>query len=146
MRDMKKIDDIFEEIEKRVENVFDNFFQKKNFSLFDLEAAWRPLIEIYETNKTIVIKMEIPGLQLKDFSIYFHDNILIIRGRREDQCKSEAVDYYCMEINYGIFERKILFNQPVDKRKMRAKYRYGFLEITLPKIGHKNAPLSVHVY
>ncbi len=146
MKNLKKIDDIFEEIEKRVENVFDSLLQKKSFSLFDMEVAWRPLIEIYETNINIVIKMEIPGLQIKDFSIYFQDNILIIRGRREDQHKSQAVDYYCMEINYGIFERKILFNQPVNKKKMRLRYHNGFLEITLPKIGHKNAPLSVHVY
>lgn len=144
--DLEKIDDIFMDLERKVENMFERLFQQRGFSLFGTETAWRPPLEIYETGKNIIIKMEIPGMQPKDFSIYFQDNILTIHGRRQDIYKSQGVNYYCMEINYGVFERKIMFNQPVNKNKLSTNYKDGFLEVVVNKLGDQNVSLSVNVF
>jgi HSP20 family molecular chaperone IbpA len=92
---------------------------------------WRPPTDVYELNDSIVIRMEIAGMEESNFSISLHDRQLIIAGVRSDTPERRA--YYQMEIPFGEFALEIDLPLAVDASQVTASYTDGFLKIVLPK-------------
>ena|SRR5215813_641679 len=97
-------------------------------------GAWSPPVDIYETDRALVIKAELPGFSKDDFSIEMKENTLVIKGerRREDEVKEG--NYHRMERVYGAFQRSFLLPATVDHEKVNATYKDGILELHLPKV------------
>lgn len=105
---------------------------KKPFYSFDTET-WRPPTDVYETDDAFVIKMAISGSSEKDISIVLEGNTLVISGRRLDLSNDKKLCFYLMEIRYGYFERSITLPKYIDENRIEARYKDGFLMITVPK-------------
>ena len=93
--------------------------------------SWRPPTDIYETNDTIVIRVEIAGMREDDFSIEIDGRILTIMGTRPDVTEQRA--YHQMEIRFGEFKINFEFPIPVDYDKIDAVYKDVFLRVVVPK-------------
>jgi HSP20 family protein len=101
--------------------------------------------EVEETAGEIVVRVEAPGMEKKDFIITVEGNMLYLSGEKHYQ--REAVDstYHIMERAYGAFQRSIPLPRNVEMDKAEASYRNGVLTIRLPKSGSptaRNIPLS----
>lgn len=119
--------------ESKMEKIFQEFICiTKPFYSFDTET-WRPPTDVYETDEAFVIKMSISGANEKDISITLEKDTLIISGRRIDPSNDKKLCFYLMEIRYGYFERRITLPKYVDENKIEARYKDGFLTITVPK-------------
>jgi HSP20 family protein len=97
------------------------------------EPNWQPLTDIYESDASFVVKMELPGVKAGDVEIHLENNRLLIRGVRREEPASEIKAYHQMEINYGRFERIILLRAVVSRDEISAHFEDGFLRITIPK-------------
>jgi HSP20 family protein len=93
--------------------------------------AWRPPTDMYETEETIVIRVEIAGMREQDFSVALEDRTLTIRGIRSDPTGRHA--FHQMEIPFGEFSTEVELPVPITPEGVEAVYRDGFLNITLPK-------------
>jgi HSP20 family protein len=98
-------------------------------------TTWRPPTDLYETEESCVIKVEIAGMRDEDFEVAFENNILMIRGHRPDLNEKRA--YHQMEIRFGGFEIAAEIPVIVDIEKAIAEYKDGFLVIILPKVTSK---------
>jgi HSP20 family protein len=98
-------------------------------------TTWRPPTDLYETEESCVIKVEVAGMRDEDFEVAFENNLLIIRGQRPDLNEKRA--YHQMEIRFGTFEIVVEVPVIVDIEKAIAEYKDGFLVINLPKIPSK---------
>ena len=98
-------------------------------------SAWTPNTDIYETPESLVVKMEIAGIDKDDLEITLNDRLLLVRGYRKDPCrqKQHRCSFRQMEIDYGYFERRIVIPRSVDGSRVRAQFNNGFLHIELPK-------------
>jgi len=98
-------------------------------------GAWAPNTDVYETPETLVVKMEIAGVQTEDLQITLDDRLLLVRGHRKDLCRhrQHRCSFRQMEIDYGHFERRIVIPRSVDGSRVRAQFHNGFLRIELPK-------------
>ena len=94
-------------------------------------SVWSPPTDVYETEDSYVIKVEIAGMRDEDFEVAFENNILMIAGYRSDLNERRA--YHQMEIRFGRFEIAVEIFVSVDVEKATAEYRDGFLTIMLPK-------------
>jgi HSP20 family protein len=94
--------------------------------------AWSPPTDVYETDASIVIRLEIAGMRQSDFSIDIEDNFLIISGVRSES--PEKRTYHQMEIRFGEFSTAIEIPTGADVSKAQADYEDGFLNVILPKI------------
>ena len=96
-------------------------------------AAFRPNADVYfdRREKAVVVKLELPGVNLDSLDLEVDDNILRVGGTRSDERHPEAV-YHQMEILYGRFERSVMLPPGVDAAKASASYSAGFLKIVLP--------------
>ena len=98
-------------------------------------SAWKPLTDVYETEDSLVVKMEIAGLRDEDLDVVVQENVLIVSGTRSDSSERRA--YHQMEIPFGKFEIAIDLPYAVNVEKAGALYKDGFLMVTLPKASPK---------
>ena len=93
--------------------------------------VWKPLTDVYETEDSLVVKMEIAGMRDEDLEVVVQENVLVVNGTRSDSSERRA--YHQMEIPFGKFEIAIGLPFAVNVEKASAEYKDGFLTITLPK-------------
>jgi HSP20 family protein len=89
--------------------------------------------ETWETAKSIVIRVEIPGMDEGDLDIDVDGNVLRICGEKRSGAAQRRRRYHLMERAYGHFERSIPLPHGVDAEKAEVSYRNGVLTAILPK-------------
>ena len=96
-------------------------------------TAWTPNTDVYHKGDSLVVRMELAGVEQDDLEITLNDRLLLVSGQRRDPCRQEPCTFRQMEIDYGYFERRIVIPHPVDGKRVRARYQNGFLQIELPR-------------
>ncbi len=97
------------------------------------EAEWLPAVDVAETNNEVVVNVEAPGMDPKEFDISLKEGTLTIRGEKKQEKVDGEEDYHLVERRYGTFTRSILLPQEVESDKISASYKNGVLTITVPK-------------
>ena len=101
-------------------------------------TTWTPLCDIYETDKNIVIKAELPEVKKGNISVTFDNNVLTISGERKaDEGKGQS--FHRQERIYGRFLRTFTLPPFVDTKDITAESKEGMLLITLPKVEEAKA-------
>jgi HSP20 family protein len=90
-------------------------------------------VDVFETENSYVVKVEVAGLDLDNLNVTFEDGHLIVSGSRHDSCPETKVTCHQMEIPYGHFKRTMFISRNVDWDGITASYVGGFLEIRLPR-------------
>ena len=91
-------------------------------------------IDVYETEKNIIIKSTIAGAKPDDLDITIDNDMLTIRGKRHDEAEAEGRNYLYQECYWGSFSRSVILPVEVDSKKIDASLENGVLTITLNKI------------
>jgi HSP20 family molecular chaperone IbpA len=94
--------------------------------------VWRPPTDVFETEQSIRIQVEVAGMEESDFAVVLDRDVLKISGTRKDH--SERRVYHQMEIHTGEFLSEVDLSTKVDPECIRAHYHDGFLTIELHKI------------
>ena len=106
------------------------------------ERAYRLPLDAYVTPDEIVIVANMPGVQAENVEITLEGDTLTIKGERP--APMENVDYVLQERPYGMFQRTLNINIPVDSGKAEAKYENGILILTVPK-AEASKPKTIQV-
>jgi HSP20 family protein len=96
-------------------------------------TLWTPLCDIYETDKEIVLKMELPEMRKEDVRVSLENNVLTLRGERKFEASVNREDYHRIERKYGEFMRSFTLPTFVEGSKVVAEFKEGMLTVTLPK-------------
>ena len=98
-------------------------------------GSWTPHVDICQTEKMIVVRAELPGVEAPDISLGFQGNCLHLKGiKREPSQSAELLCYFCLERRYGKFDRQIGIGWMVNPRKARACLDKGILTVELPRV------------
>jgi HSP20 family protein len=92
---------------------------------------WRPPTDYFEVEDRFVVRVEIPGMKDGEFSVSVENNLLTIRGDRQDTGERRA--FHQMEIHFGEFSSEVELPANVDANQIQAEYEDGFLWVFLPK-------------
>ena len=98
--------------------------------------SWSPPTDMYETEASFVVRVEVAGMREPDFTINIEDNFLVISGVRIESPERRA--YRQMEIRFGEFSTAVELPLGVDVSKADADYKDGFLMVILPKLKPTN--------
>ncbi len=96
-------------------------------------AVFTPAVDIYETDKEIIILADMPGVKAKDINISLHDNVLTLEGDVTPPESNEEVDII-REYRTGKFYRQFTLSQLIDQSKIDAEIKDGVLKLKLPKV------------
>lgn len=99
---------------------------------FNELATWTPQIEMFERDKQLVIRADLPGLKKDDVQIELRDDSVVIQGERQEERKEEREGFYSTERMYGRFYREIPLPEGADTDEATATFRDGVLEIAIP--------------
>ena len=94
-------------------------------------------IDVYETEDDIVVQSTIGGIKAEDLDISIEDDMVTIRGARENTIEKEGKKYFYQECYWGSFMRKVILPEEVDAGKAKASIKEGILTLTMPKLHRK---------
>lgn len=136
----------FEALRSQIDRLFNDFqagfVRAPSYrSLLDIEPFWRrdlglnltPAIDIVEKEKAFEITAELPGLDTKNIDLQISDDILTIKGEKQEEKEEKAKDRYISERRYGSFRRSLQIPGGVDVDKIDASFKNGVLTVSLPK-------------
>lgn len=125
--------DEFEQIREKVHQVMGEFFRDFRPWAYQPELSFHPPMDVYETEESLMVVMEIAGMKKEDFQVFIQDDLLSISGTRTEFAPYPKTRLHQMEIDYGYFERTLRIPFQVRVEEIKAAYRDGFLVITVPK-------------
>ncbi len=96
-------------------------------------ASWTPAVDVYETDQSVVLKAELPGVDPKDVEARVEDGTLYLKGERKFENEVKEGNYHRVERAYGSFTRTFALPTSVDAEKVAAEYKDGVLTLSLPK-------------
>jgi HSP20 family protein len=94
---------------------------------------WTPAVDIVETENDMLLKMDVPDIELKDIEIRLENDTLTIKGERKFEPEAQRKGYHRIERSYGTFARSFTLPNTLDTDAVRADYKNGVLTVTLPK-------------
>src|SRR5215813_4878700 len=107
-------------------------------------TEWNPSVDIFETDSDVVVKVEAPGMNPKDFDVRIENNVLMLKGERKFEKETKQENYHRVERAYGGFSRAFSIPATVEEEKIRADYKDGILKIGLPKKDQVK-PKQIHI-
>jgi HSP20 family protein len=116
---------------------FDRFLDDFDRSLtapFGDKGAWAPAVDIYEDDKAITLKVEVPDMDEKDLDVRVEEGYLTIKGERKFENEEKKENFHRIERRYGSFERTFALPEAVDAENISAKYDKGVLKVVAPKV------------
>src|SRR5215472_10317787 len=113
---------------RHFEDAFSRFFTEPQTN-----RPWAPAVDIYETNNELVLKADIPEVELKDLDVRVENQTLTIAGERKFERKDGGKGYHRVERSYGSFARSFAVPNSFDTDKINAALKNGVLTVTLLK-------------
>jgi len=115
-------------LQRELNAVFDDFWGRFD-SPFGGGMNAGPRTDISETDEAMLVSVDLPGLDEKDVEVNVTDDMLTIRGEREEK---SGKDGFTSQSRRS-FHRMIPVPPGVDAEKAEAEFRRGVLTVTLPK-------------
>ncbi len=119
-------------LRQAMDRVFDErFFVPYRFFTFRSDET--APIDVYHTEKEVVVKAALPGLKPEEVDISLSGDYLTIKGEIKAEEKIEREDYLYREHRYGAFSRSIVLPGELQTDKAEASFEDGILIVTIPK-------------
>lgn len=97
--------------------------------------TWAPPVDLCETDDSIVLYVELPGLNAEHIKIGATNTQLRIWGeKKRSKPRNRILSHLCSERSYGRFSRIVPLRWSVSIHEATAELANGILTICLPKI------------
>lgn len=97
-----------------------------------VEKQFVPAVDIYETEKTVVVVAEMPGVSKSGIEVSLEEGILTMTGERGDG--AEMGTPLLREYETGRYVRRFTVSEAIDQEKIKATMANGMLTMVLPKV------------
>lgn len=116
-----------------------DLLEKQDKLWWNIEDEGQLSVDIYRQDNELIVKAPIAGINPSDLEVYFDNDLLTIRGRREPHTAHKRVEYFYRECFWGGFSRSIILPIEVEKNAINAFLKDGILTITMPITSNKNS-------
>jgi HSP20 family protein len=128
--------DIFSAMRDEMDRMFERFEHGRPRwpALFRRNGDFAvPDLDVRENTNSVVVEVELPGVDEKDISVTLANGVLTIKGEKRHEKEEKGESYYLTERSFGSFERAIQLPDTVDDAKIEAKFDKGVLKVTAAK-------------
>ncbi|MFH0740147.1 MAG: Hsp20/alpha crystallin family protein [bacterium] len=114
----------------------------------ELSSSWpaskgRLAADIYETETDFCLQIPIAGVSQEDIEIFVENNMLIIRGERNEADQAPDKRYFHQECYWGPFSRNTMLPDDVNTQKILASFKKGILTIKIPRKKQESKKSSI---
>jgi HSP20 family protein len=128
-----------EDVSKSLNRIFGRFPARPADREALAMADWAPTVDISETDSAYMIKGEIPGVNKEDVKVTIEDGMITMRGERKLEKEEKDKKFHRIERSYGSFMRSFRVPDDVDENAVKAEFKDGMINVTLPKSGKSKA-------
>ena len=126
-------------LRRDIDHLFKRFRREFGVPRFLLEPAEPISLDLSETENTVTLRAELPGMKPEDLDVELHEGVLSIRGSRTEEKKEEEKGYVRTERRQGSFSRQFRVPSNVQAEALKAEVKDGVLTIEVPKGGEQGA-------
>ena len=123
--------------QEEMNRMFENFFADPFAPMVAHTSRWaaefNPQVDVSETDDTLKISAELPGMDEKDIQIALEQDTLILSGEKKTETDEKGRNFHHVERSYGSFKRVIPLPVEVVPDKVEATFKNGLLTVNLPK-------------
>ena len=116
---------------RSLENLMGRLFDEGEEGWFG--GAMIPSVDVSETDKTVDVRVDLPGMKAEEIDIQVHNNLLTIRGERQEESEERDRKFHRVERRTGTFSRTVSLPSEIDQDQIDAAYKDGVLTIAMPK-------------
>ena len=133
-----------DELSHDMERVFDSLLGRTVGSVLrpGNEGTFVPALDVAESEAGFVVTVDLPGVNPDEVNLEMHEGKLIISGARPRS--STDLKLHRVERRHGDFRRVISLPKDVDTEQIEAKYEFGVLQVSLPKVA-KAQPKKIQI-
>jgi HSP20 family protein len=132
-------------LQDRINRMFEETFPHPSGADEEMCAcAWKPEVDIFETDAGLCIRADLPGLRKEEVSVEFRDTILVLRGERQADDAIDDDHYLRRERCCGTFQRAFNIRHHVSPDQIKATFKDGVLQIDIPR-PEKEQPRQIRV-
>ena len=114
-------------------NVLKQFFDDSFLAQLAEETPWVTPLDVIEEKDQYVLKADLPGIKKEDIKVSLEDNVLTISAERKTETEAQDRKFHRIERTFGKYQRSLNLGANIDAGKIRANYKDGVLELTVPK-------------
>lgn len=127
----------FNKLRRDMDRMFDRFMGEFGLSSFTRPLRAFPVIDITETDKNVVVRADVPGINPDDIDIAITENSLSIKGEIRRERIGDNEGFVVAERSYQSFSRRLHLPCRVRVDDVKATYDGGVLNIIMPKYEEK---------
>ncbi len=116
---------------RNVENGFDALFNDM-FRDWGIRNSVVPSVDVYEDEKAFHVEAELAGYEESDVNVHVEKHVLHITSEKKTE-KKEDRKYLVCERSFAKFDRSFSLPESVDEDGIKAEFKNGILDVTLPK-------------
>ena len=132
-------------LQDRINRLFDDSFPCQTDEKGQAPTCdWTPNVDIYETDRSVIIAVDLPGVDKEKVAVEVKDNVLAVSGEREADAIPEGASYYRRERPLGLFLRTFTLHALVLPESIKAKFKKGVLTVEIPK-PEEDSPRQINV-
>jgi HSP20 family molecular chaperone IbpA len=105
--------------------------------------VFTPDVDIFETEKSITLLADMPGVQADGLTIDLRENTLTLSADTRPIQHQNEEDVF-IEYGTGKYYRQFTLSEIIDQEKIDARLNDGVLRLTLPKV-EKATPRKIEV-
>jgi HSP20 family protein len=95
-------------------------------------TSWMPNIDVVQEGNELVVRADLPGVDLDELAVNISDDTITISGVRQQERAEEHGSAYRIERTYGSFYREIPLPDGAIVDRATATFNDGVLEIRVP--------------
>lgn len=119
-------------LQDRFNSLFENFAEANGKDQL-AAGSFVPPVDVYEDEHSLVLKLEVPGMNEEDLNVSLENNTLTVSGERKFEKEEKEENFHRIERRYGSFARTFRLPNTVNAENVDAAYDKGILKITLGK-------------
>lgn len=125
----------FEQLQQEMERLFDRFrgYPPVAASSLGFGAALHPAIDVTETDDSVEVTAEIPGVGSDDIDVSLSGDVLVIKGEKSEERKEDESNYHMHERRFGSFRRQIPLGFTPADDAIKGDFADGVLKVSITK-------------
>jgi HSP20 family protein len=127
-----------DKMKRDVERLFDRMWMEFGSTLSSGVTTLGPSLDIFETDETVIVRVELPGVDPEDVEISVTDRTLRLRGEKKGERIRNGARFHRVERRFGSFSRTVQLPCSIEVNEIEAIYEKGVLMIVLPKCRDRN--------
>ena len=96
--------------------------------------TWCPAIELNEIDEDLILKAEVPGVEIKHLNIHAEPESISISGIHDQHKSTLEKELIPSQLHYGQLQCNIPLPVKIQVEKVKAELIGGVLTITMPKM------------